>query len=363
MRQSKFRVKSIRLKKTLSQGLALPLSILPAGTWELGQDVTELVGVTKYEPSIAGSKAASISGETKGSFPHIVPKTDETRIQSSPKLLEEFRGKECYVTTKCDGTSATYLIHPDFKKDLKWFEEKAFASVFGGVDVDFNKALVELKEACSMHSFVCSRNLALKNPCEIKLTQLQKFANKMKPFAEKIGLGKYARRYGRTVKPNLYWEMNFKYQILRSLAKIEGNFAVQGELCGPGIQKNRLELKDYDLFVFNVYDIDKQEYLSFQDFKDFCLEYGFKTVPIVDEHFVFDHSLEQLLELAKGKHEGTKNDREGIVIRPLVNCYSPKLQGRLSVKVINNDFLLGGGEDDYEDVSVKRTHSKEGSEE
>jgi hypothetical protein len=67
-------------------------------------------------------------------------------------------------------------------------------------------------------------------------------------------------------------------------------------------------------------------------------------VPIVEEGEAFDYTLEQLLEISKGKYEGTNNHREGIVIRPKVNMYSDKLKGPLSFKCINNDYLLKYGE-------------------
>ena len=55
----------------------------------------------------------------------------------------------------------------------------------------------------------------------------------------------------------------------------------------------------------------------------------------------FDHTLEHYLALAQGVYPGTKNRKEGIVVRPLVERLSPTLGGgRLSFKVINNDFLL-----------------------
>ena len=54
----------------------------------------------------------------------------------------------------------------------------------------------------------------------------------------------------------------------------------------------------------------------------------------------FEHALERWLELARGLYAGTKNRKEGIVVRPLVESHSATLAGRLSFKVINNDFLL-----------------------
>ncbi len=59
-----------------------------------------------------------------------------------------------------------------------------------------------------------------------------------------------------------------------------------------------------------------------------------------DEALHYDHSLETWLEAARGMYAGTKQRKEGIVVRPLVEQTSAVLGGRLSFKVINNDFLL-----------------------
>ncbi|UCE06358.1 MAG: RNA ligase (ATP), partial [bacterium] len=74
-----------------------------------GLDVTEIIGVQKYEPP----PAVMTSGQVKGGFPGFIPKTDEMRIQSVPDVLTrpENRSKRCYITEKVDGTSATYYIH------------------------------------------------------------------------------------------------------------------------------------------------------------------------------------------------------------------------------------------------------------
>src|SRR6185503_10263785 len=68
-----FRIRTIRLRGEISQGICFPLSILPEGT-EIteGADVTDALGVTKYEPPIP----ASLSGVMKGGFPSFIPKTD-----------------------------------------------------------------------------------------------------------------------------------------------------------------------------------------------------------------------------------------------------------------------------------------------
>ena len=110
MRSKKFRVKTVRMRGCLSQGLALPVAVFPQLTelvLDVGSDVTELLGVTKFEVP----ESSSTSGIAAGPFPSLVPKTDEMRIQSVTDLLHELRGVPCYATVKLDGTSATFAHH------------------------------------------------------------------------------------------------------------------------------------------------------------------------------------------------------------------------------------------------------------
>ena len=107
------RIKTIRLRGTLSQGLAMPMSIIPTGEYEVGQDVTSIVGVEKYEPVVP----AHLSGMAKGNFPAFLHKTDETRLQSEPRVLDEAitKGLVLVGTLKMDGTSFTaYRRDADF---------------------------------------------------------------------------------------------------------------------------------------------------------------------------------------------------------------------------------------------------------
>lgn len=103
-RPGSWKLRSKRMRGVLSQGLALPLSVLPAGCDEHeGADVTAALGVSKWEPAIASS-----AREIAGAFPtHLFPKTDELRVQSVPEILEELRGVDCYAAVKMDGQSLT----------------------------------------------------------------------------------------------------------------------------------------------------------------------------------------------------------------------------------------------------------------
>ena len=91
----------------MSQGICFPLSILPEGaTLDEGADVTEQLGVRKWEPPVP----VGMGGRVKGGFPGFLPKTDETRVQVLEPVLERHRGRTFYVTEKLDGTSFTAFL-------------------------------------------------------------------------------------------------------------------------------------------------------------------------------------------------------------------------------------------------------------
>ena len=94
-----FRIKTIKLKGQLAQGLLLPLENQEL---EVGTDLTEELNVKLFEPMIS----ANIAGEIKGSFPYFIPKTDQERIQN---IWDEIKNTNdtFEVSTKLDGTSMT----------------------------------------------------------------------------------------------------------------------------------------------------------------------------------------------------------------------------------------------------------------
>jgi RNA ligase (TIGR02306 family) len=108
--QEGFRLKTIKLKGVLSQGLILPFRILPFGdTFHQGQDVSEILGIVKYEPPVP----AELAGKVKGLFPSFIPKTDEERCQNLTSEYQQWKiqsNHKFYVTEKLDGSSATYYI-------------------------------------------------------------------------------------------------------------------------------------------------------------------------------------------------------------------------------------------------------------
>lgn len=129
MRKQHFRVWNAKFRGAPSQGLVCPMSILPVkynvnvldiksnepihlnsycyAGYKEGDDVTEILGVTKYEKGLD----ATIAGDAKGRFPtDVITITDEDNLLNYPEVLDEFRGELCYLTVKADGSSMT-VIH------------------------------------------------------------------------------------------------------------------------------------------------------------------------------------------------------------------------------------------------------------
>jgi RNA ligase (TIGR02306 family) len=102
-----FRIRTVKLRGQVSQGICFPLSILPPTTpSELGADVTAALGVHKWEQTLP----ARLSGKIKGAFPAFLSKTDETRVQVLESVLQAQRGKTFYLTEKLDGSSFSAFV-------------------------------------------------------------------------------------------------------------------------------------------------------------------------------------------------------------------------------------------------------------
>ncbi|MCL2276856.1 MAG: RNA ligase (ATP) [Treponema sp.] len=254
-----FRIKTMRMRGQLSQGLLLPLDKYPElkDCLTEGTDVTEKLNVKKwYIPETANAGGAII-----GERPYGIPASDEIRIQSALELLDELKGKPYYITTKMDGTSGiVYFI--------------------GG------------KIGC------CSRNKEIKDE-----------------------------------QNALYWLPVYKYGLKEKLAKYGKNIVLTGEICGPGIQKNKLRLTETEWYVFDVKDGDSNRYMPYDEAVKLCAMLGLQTVPLEERGDSFNYPLETLLEKARGKYKSGL-DKEGIVVRL---SESPKA---VSFKVLNNDALL-----------------------
>lgn len=308
------RLKTVKMRGQISQGLVLPLSILPPShCTDEGTDVTATLCVGKYitvdeadpvqdyEPKHRskfdrfvqkwGRKFGFISEPVKYSWPEKISKTDETRIQNAPKILDELRGVKCYITTKMDGQSLTAYI----KKVPKSFQK--YRKFFGMEDSEWKL-------------FICSRNVNLPEPSNKDCK-------------------------------SLYWKNAYKQNLLEKLKLMDGRYAIQGEQCGEKIQGNKMGDPELTLYVFNVIDLQTGHIIGLEEMKTICQKMCLQMVPIVDENFIIDDkvTVESLLTMADGQYANGAT-REGIVIRPVVPQYSQVLKGRASFKAISNKFLL-----------------------
>jgi RNA ligase (TIGR02306 family) len=106
------RIKNIKLRGEFSSGLVISLNEFDASPfkdYDIGTDLTEIIGITKYIKEIP----ANLSGETLGDFPtHLASKTDEDNGLNDPKLVEKVLNHDSHitVTSKLDGSSITLIV-------------------------------------------------------------------------------------------------------------------------------------------------------------------------------------------------------------------------------------------------------------
>jgi RNA ligase (TIGR02306 family) len=128
--------------------------------------------------------------------------------------------------------------------------------------------------------------------------------------------------------------------IKNALEKYGKNIAIQGEFCGPKINGNRLELYNYEYYIFNIKDLHTNAYLDYDNMCKVATELGCKTVPLLHTFkFTEEHTIPKLQILANEVVYTTPKKKiipgEGIVIRPLYPKWSEELSKFLSVKIIN----------------------------
>lgn len=272
------RIKTIRLRGVISQGIVLPIRLFPEIT-EIseGLDVTELLKVRHYDDlKVIHQPGVNLNSDVYGSFPSVIPRTDEERIQnlahlfSDPSLVDV--GFE--VTHKDDGSSVTMFYAPSISED----------EPFG----------------------ICSRNYRLKRE---------------------------------SPENSLQWKVAQKYnveEVLRKHWEDTGcELALQGELVGPGIQSNRDKYTAHEWHVFKIWDINRQEYLPPGVAKVVCEHLGLQYVTVLYkdlEVFKLCHSVQDVLNLAEGL-TARGNPREGLVFKS--NTAKP-----WSFKAISNSYLL-----------------------
>lgn len=293
LRERKFRIKTIKLRKKLSQGLIIPLPTT-SSKWQEGEDITELIGVKKYEkpdnnpqryekprvPKVWYKKWIYLfkynflyklfpwlQQQSRSPFPtHLIPITDEERIQNIPKILEDYKDRLFSVSYKLDGSSITII------RDKGLFGKPIYR--------------------------ICSRRFELHD--------------------------KNNDWY------NVFKDTNFEVYIER-LARIynHSQIIVQGEAIGKfngnhhGLEKNEIRL--FNIFV-NGKRINQKEFIQV------CRANNIPCCPMY-VNIILNHTLEEVLEMSQIKDIINPNvEAEGLVWR--------SVEDNLSFKVINNRYLL-----------------------
>jgi RNA ligase (TIGR02306 family) len=278
------RLRTVKLRGQISQGLLLPTTVITDIWHNLGvddpwmprffhlfegDDHTEFLfekrGLQKWEAPIP----ACLAGKVKGNFPSWIQKTDQERVQNLVRDVFIDHKEDSYeVTIKLDGSSMTAYVRE------------------GSVGV-------------------CSRNLDLTE------TEENTFWNTARSTGILESLLEYHQRTGR-------------------------NIALQGELMGEGIQNNPENLKGHEFFLFDIFDIDKGSYVPPSERMEILssLTNPVKTVPVLFENFSLTsevRDVEELLKFAEGPSLFSPN-REGLVFKSNSSDFS--------FKAISNKWLL-----------------------
>ena len=245
------RLRTVRLKGQLSQGLFLPGTQCPTGLmvkqhnsvmqhiFQEGDDVSDWLGIKKWEPIIS----AQLACDARGLFPSVVPKTEAERIQNLASTWDELRKHEFEVTEKMHGSSCSFYL--DLEKDFH----------------------------------VCSRNL------DLKLSET-----------------------------NAYWKAALKYNVQQNMLKHGlAGLALQGEIVGEGLNGNQYKL-GLEFFLFSIYDVQQGKYLDAYAREEICDILGLQHVPVVQLD-MSELSVEQALVAAEGKSKVNGSEREGLVLK------------------------------------------------
>ncbi len=275
------RLRTVKLRGQVSQGLLLPVFNDDTGVYIMvmdeedgeysvtvteGEDVSDALGIVKYEPPMP----ASMASDAKGYFPPFIPKTDQERIQNLPAELAFWQDKDFTweVTEKLDGSSMTVYLNED---------------QFG----------------------VCSRNLELK----------------MNP-------------------DNTLWKVAIREKLEDKLRHACGNWALQGEIIGEGIQGNKYKVKGQQFYIFDVYCIDQRRYLTPDERADFVALWKMAHVPVFQRKFKLTGlTIADLLQKAESKSV------MGVLPAPEQEGHVYKCnECEASFKVISNKFLLKNGD-------------------
>jgi RNA ligase (TIGR02306 family) len=163
-----FRLKTVKLRGQISQGLMLPLELFPElKTATVGSDVTELLKVELYEPPVP----ANLAGQVRGRLPGVLKKTDEERIQNLPEYFADYENVSFECTEKIDGASMTVYYTRDDQgvcsRNLNLKEDEANTLWKIANQLELHKLLKELNKNLALQGEIAGEGIQ-KNPLKIK---------------------------------------------------------------------------------------------------------------------------------------------------------------------------------------------------
>lgn len=277
------RVKAIRLRGVLSQGLVYPAR----DYWNEGDDVTEELGITKYEPPVP----AALMGEVFSAGSQITINYDIENYKREPDSLPV--GTEVVFTEKLHGTFACFGVVPD-----------------------------RLQTVDSGHLVVSSKGLSAR------------------------GL---AMKDNEVNKSNLYVKTAKSINILEKVRKVfdvekVGPVFVLGEIFGGGVQDLNYDISSgtYQFRVFDIYvgTPGRGKYNDDIELSENCDKLGLARVPVLFRGPFSKDVMEKYtngMETISGKN---RHIREGIVMRPRLEMIAFNLPGnRLQLKSVSADYL------------------------
>lgn len=291
------RIKTMKLRKQLSQGFCIPLSETGIKAVE-GEDLTKALGVLKYEKTEeknmnnAGSAGGVKSGFKALGFPAFVPKTDQTRVQNITHMYNKAveSGEQFEVTFKLDGSSLTAFVKDDT-------------------------------------AGVASRNVGFR-----RFDQKRGFFETLVDwFKQKRPL--MHRKWNRIIKAddNAFTQMAAKAGLIEAIWADGRNLAVQGEMVGPSIQKNFEGVAENEFYCYDVYLIDEQRYMLPAERREWCATHAVQHVPVARIGGLLP-TVQDAIADADGPSGLKGKYREGFVY---------KAENRdFSFKVISNAYLL-----------------------
>lgn len=294
------RVKTMKLRKQLSQGYMIPLTETGLNA-QVGDDLTKALGVVKYEKAEeasmnnTGGSNGVRSGTSALGFPKFIPKTDQTRVQNITNLYLKAvaDGEEFEESFKLDGSSLTAFVHD---------------GVAG----------------------VASRNVGFRMEDEKRsfLSTLSRFIDHVRTR------GLRAAKWERVIKKddNAFTQMATEAGLIEAIRRDGRNLAIQGEMCGPSIQKNFEGLDKNTFFTYDVFLIDEQRYMLPAERIKFCTDQGVKHVPVNFTGPLKAATVAEVLTRADGPSGLKGKFREGYVYKSTTRDFS--------FKVISNKYLL-----------------------